>query len=649
MLLILIGRPSTLKAQAATLDSLRAELLIAYRDSTKLNIYLEFASTLLYNDPQLSIYYAQKAADSALEMGDQNKLAISHNSMGIACLEQGKYLTAIEHFQNANQAYAEAGNKEGEAIVQNNIGVLHNNLGDYKESMKHFEESAKLSRQIGDYLGQAISLCNVMAIHIFNNELAEAQHTMLIVEDLIEQNHLNFNISAQKAEYYLAAGKLDAAEIAVEEALSSAQISRKNFDKQKLYLVKSKISASKGQLQSAKGILLNAEQNCLQNGYTSILLDLYQQKADLYGSLSDFKVAYEAQKNYIQLKDSIESTQSYNRFTELDAKYTSEKKENEILEQQQIIAEGQELIARKKNQSLIFIIILVIFILSLIAAMVLLQKKKKTNLLLKKQNEEIKVQRKKIISSIDYAKKIQNSILIKPSTLKEHFAESFIFNKPKDIVSGDFHWFMEKDNEIILAAVDCTGHGVPGAFMSLIANSKLNKIINEKNILVPGEILEALHGEIIHSLQQSTYADHAQDGMDISICRINQAKSSLQIAGANSNVYLIQDGQTNEVKTDGHSIGGVHTKYGLKNSQHFQTHEISYKSGDYLILSTDGFMDQFGGKEHKKLNKKRFMDFLMELSKQDFSKGAETCETFFNGWRGDSQQLDDILMIGAKL
>ncbi|OFY86309.1 MAG: hypothetical protein A3F72_10910 [Bacteroidetes bacterium RIFCSPLOWO2_12_FULL_35_15] len=250
-----------------------------------------------------------------------------------------------------------------------------------------------------------------------------------------------------------------------------------------------------------------------------------------------------------------------------------------------------------------------------------------------------------IKSSINYAKRIQESILPLKNEIKKSFPESFVLFKPRDIVSGDFYWFSKHENRNIIACVDCTGHGVPGAFMSMIGNTILNEIINEKGIETPSEILNLLHERVRQSLKQDLENAETRDGMDISLCVIDTLNSKIQYAGANRPLYIIRKNKLEEIKPNKMPIGG----YQMEEDRRFLNHEISLNSGDTIYLTTDGYADQFGGEKGKKFMVKRFHQLLMEIQDQTMEHQAETLRSTIEKWQGSLEQVDDILLIGIKV
>lgn len=259
-----------------------------------------------------------------------------------------------------------------------------------------------------------------------------------------------------------------------------------------------------------------------------------------------------------------------------------------------------------------------------------------------KQKEEIEYKNKDITDSINYAKRIQEAILPSGEYVKSLFPESFILYKPKDIVSGDFYWLTEKNNKVSIAAADCTGHGVPGAFMSMIGNSLLNEIVNDKGITEPSRVLHFLREGIIRSLKQKGKEGESKDGMDIAFCTIDFHEKRLQYAGANNALFLIRENELIEIKANKFPIGIS------DNQQPFTNNEMSIQEGDAVYLFSDGYADQFGGSEGKKYMRKRFKQSLLDIQQLNMEEQKKQLDKIIMEWRGEIEQVDDILIIGLK-
>lgn len=266
----------------------------------------------------------------------------------------------------------------------------------------------------------------------------------------------------------------------------------------------------------------------------------------------------------------------------------------------------------------------------------------------KKSNKVLSEKNRRITESINYAKRIQHAILIRDEEIRQILPDSFIYFRPLNIVSGDFYWISKHGEKVVVAAIDCTGHGVPGAFMSLICNSILYETIMEKKILDPAEILSRLNTGIINLLRQDTDESDSMDGMELSLCVIDQKASKLEFAGAMNPGFVVKDGKVEVLEADVQTIGGMN--YFLEKSKEakFTTTTLSLEKGMNLYLLSDGFTDQFGGPDNKKFNIKRFKQLLLDIQGKSMPEQKEAIEQALQEWMGQNDQLDDILIMGMR-
>ncbi len=261
------------------------------------------------------------------------------------------------------------------------------------------------------------------------------------------------------------------------------------------------------------------------------------------------------------------------------------------------------------------------------------------------QKEIIEEKNKHITDSIHYAKRIQDATLPDLSLMNQYLENSFVLFKPKDIVSGDFYWIEKKGDEILFAVVDCTGHGVPGAFLSLIGHNSLNQIVNELNILTPSEILGELNKSVNKTLQNNVEGSHIQDGMDMSICSLNVKTNVLQFSGAYNPLYIVNGTEIREIKGDKISIGSS----GNETEKQFTNTVIQLDKNDCIYLFSDGFADQFGGPKGKKFKYSRFKDLLITINRMSMKDQHESLDTTITKWQGDLEQIDDVCIIGISV
>ncbi len=260
---------------------------------------------------------------------------------------------------------------------------------------------------------------------------------------------------------------------------------------------------------------------------------------------------------------------------------------------------------------------------------------------------EIEEKHTEIMDSVNYAQRIQEAILPDKNEIKWHIPDSFILFQPRNIVSGDFYWFTHKNGKSIIAAVDCTGHGVPGAFMSMIGNTLLNQIVNEKGVTEPAHILDLLNEEVNTSLKQSHQDSQSRDGMDIAICSFYQKSSTefdLEYAGANRPLYIFQNDCLIETKANKFPIGGLSYDF----DKIYTNHSFSLHKDDCVYIASDGFADQFNALG-KKLKTKIFKEILQNIHHNPMEEQGAYLKTFINNWKENTEQTDDILVIGIKI
>lgn len=261
---------------------------------------------------------------------------------------------------------------------------------------------------------------------------------------------------------------------------------------------------------------------------------------------------------------------------------------------------------------------------------------------LKERNIEIQKKNTKIMDSIRYAKRIQEALLPEKQFFESLFPNSFVYYKPKDIVSGDFYWCEQIDEKIMFAVVDCTGHGVPGAFMSIVGYNGLNKAVKDcKGNITAGEILKNLNNNVLSTLSNQEQKYQIKDGMDMSLCVIDLKTKTLEFSGARNPLYLVRDEEMTQIKADKKSIGETE-------DYPFITHHVTLKENDVVYLFTDGYADQFGGDKKRKLNYPKFRELLTNASTMKIDSQKETLDSFLEGWQRDEGQVDDICVIGVS-
>ena len=332
-----------------------------------------------------------------------------------------------------------------------------------------------------------------------------------------------------------------------------------------------------------------------------------------------------------------ELKQTYdNEMTEMQTKYETAEKEKEILKQQTELSKNQI-----QKKILFGGLAALLLIIGLVYRSLL--QKKKASAIIEHQKEIVETKNKEILQSIRYSKRLQEAILPPAKLIREKLNKSFVLYKPKDIIAGDFYWLETNREWTLFAAADCTGHGVPGALVSVVCSNALNRAIKEFNLTDPGKILDKVRELVIETFEKSE--SEVKDGMDISLCVLDQQSNILKWAGANNPLWIIRKGANSieEVKPDHQPIG----TYSVQTP--FTTHQIYLKNGDSLYIFTDGFVDQFGGEQGKKFKSSQLKQLLLSVQSKDMDVQQGIIDTAFEKWKRKEEQLDDVCIIGVRV
>jgi serine phosphatase RsbU (regulator of sigma subunit) len=391
--------------------------------------------------------------------------------------------------------------------------------------------------------------------------------------------------------------------------------------------------------------------------------------AEIYAEKNNYRSAYNYLQEHIKIKSSFQDGQRLKMADELEARFQSEKKEVEIsalkaeqslqtmiISAQKNDLEHQEQL-RSKEKNLIYA--LGFILLSLIVTVIVFwrnnQQRKRFTEDLKQKNAEIEKvnleidkalghleeKNEEITDSINYAKRIQAAILPSKKTLASHLNEAFVLYLPKDIVAGDFYWTERVGDTILFAVADCTGHGVPGAMVSVVCHNALNSTTKQMGLTDPGEILDATTQLVLKQFEKSEEA--VNDGMDIALCSFNTKTRKLHYAGANTPLLLVRDNEVIKYKSTRQPVG----KY--TNRVKFESNEIPIQKGDTIYMSSDGYSDQFGGEKGKKFLNKRLRELLITISKRPISEQLTLLHDHFQDWKQEYEQVDDVCILGARV
>ncbi|MES2285997.1 MAG: tetratricopeptide repeat protein [Bacteroidota bacterium] len=587
-------------------------------------------------------------------IGDKKGIANSYGNIGVIYYDQGNYPEALKNQLIALKIREELGDKTTIAATYNNIGLIYWRQGSYSEALKNHKMSLKMKQEKEDKKGIAASYNNIGNVYedlgdnfgALNNYLAAAKTFELIRSKkgiAVTYNNIG-NIYFKLRNYSQALKNFQA----------SLKIKIETGDKDGMansYVSLGSLYIKLNKLEEAKKMLNEALSLSKEIGSKDIIKASYNSLSELDSTQGDWKNAYEHHKLFMVYRDSLLNEENTKKTVQAQMQYDFDKQVSNTQAEQEkkdslIIVESrkQKLILLFVLSGLLFVIIFSGFIFRSLRItrkqkQIIEIKSSETNL----QKKIIEEKNKDITDSIHYAKRIQDALLREEEHVSKHLPEHFILFLPKDIVSGDFYWGAEKQGYWYFAAVDCTGHGVPGAVMSMLGISFLNDIVSSEALLSPAEVLDQLKNKVVKELRQTGEAGGSKDGMDISIGRLNLKTNDLQWAGANNPLNFIRNGQLEVLKADKQPIG-----YHPKNHP-FTNHEIQLKKGDSIFIYSDGYADQFGGPNGKKFKYKQLEDLLIANNHLPLTDQKEILKKCFTEWKGNLEQVDDVCVFGVRI
>lgn len=417
-----------------------------------------------------------------------------------------------------------------------------------------------------------------------------------------------------------------------------------------------------GNYENAIEFLLKSEQIKLELNDNFGLISTYENISEAYAGARDYLQAYDYLKKYFDLYQKLRGMEVARLSAEIEARMISEQKEAVIKQlqtekelkeltiesQRRDIAQKEQIAKNERNFLYAMSGVAVLLIIALFffwrnnrqrqAHNIELQDK---NQEISKAKEQIEIKNQEIIDSINYAKRIQAAILPSDELVTHAFKNIFILYQPKDIVAGDFYWITKKDERIFFAVADCTGHGVPGAMVSVVCHNALNRSLLEFDLNTPNEILDKATELVIAHFDRSK--DDLKDGMDIALCSYNPVTKVLHYSGANIPFWMVRNGEMVETRPDKQPVG----RHAIRTP--FTLHEIQLQEGDVIYLSSDGFPDQFGGEKWKKLKYAPFKNELLSIHQQEMPEQEKHLISFFENWKGKAEQIDDICVMGVRV
>ncbi len=630
-----------------------------------------------------ALIYYQQSFNTYENLNDTLGMATTLNNIAIIYDNQGDIPKALELYFKSLKVLEKVGNKKRIAIAINNIGYVYSNQGENEKALEYYNKNLKICDEINDKEGVALAYNNIGVVYDNRGQLSEAienYHRSLEIQESIN-NKRGIAVGLNNLGFvYKKKGELD---IALDYYKRSIPVYKEIGHKQGIaisFINIGTIYQSKNNIEQAltygeKGLVIAQE-----IGFP----DIIQKAAGLLSSVLEqqgkFPQAIKMYKLHITMRDSINDKKNQKAAIRQQAKYEYEKqKAIDDAENEKLLAiekekeEKQRLIsyATAGGLGLTGIFLFIVFN--------RLRVTRQQKLIIEEQKDEVENQRdiantqkviveeknKEILESITYAKRIQEAILPPPRLVKEWLTESFIFYKPKDIVAGDFYWmetatYKVKGKEktlVYFAAADCTGHGVPGAMVSVVCANALNRAIKEFELIEPGQVLDKVTELVLTAFEKSE--EDIKDGMDIALCALDISSKKIFYSGANNPLYRItsiktkvaedlkitktNDFQLIEYKATKQPVGAYDNKV------EFVTQEIQLEPGDAIYVFSDGFADQFGGEKGKKYKYSTFRNCLLDNFSHSMEKQKQLLEQEFNDWKGEIEQVDDVCVIGVKI
>ena len=624
---------------------------------------------------QKSISFYQQSLEKSEAIGYLKGIASCLGNMGQIYLDQGNYYKGLEYFQRTLSITEKIGDQHRVSMTYNNIGEIYNQQHNYPKAIEYYHKSLAISESIHS---ESLVLYGYLNLGDVYAKIDDKTKAFEYLQKTIKKGILTGekqivgtaygilgNMYEKQKDYELASENYNKALNIYEEIDDKQYISLTLLDLASVHIKNGRHRDALPLVQ--RGLLLAKKMNILVEQYRA-----HDQLSQVYASTGNYKLAYEHHRIYKQLNDSVYNSNNQKKIITLEYEYKYEKdKQAAELEIQKKEAINK---AEKKQQQIVLFSFIFGFVFMLLLAILAYRSyllKHKTNIALTEQKQEIEEKNEELLqlneeivsqkteisiqkediekknrnltASIHYAQRIQNAFLPRPEVLSSYFPQSFILFKPRDIVSGDFYWIKQIRNFVFIAAADCTGHGVPGAFMSMLGTALLNEIVRNEQVKSAAEILDQLRDLVKSSLQQTGQRGETQDGMDISLCVFDLDNSTIQFAGANSPLYLVRDAQLVEYGADKMPIG-IHPK----DDRLFCNHEIQMKKNDIVYVFSDGYHSQVGGLRNEKFKTKRLKDTLLQIGNRSMDDQKKILEQTLQDWKGDKKQIDDILLLGIR-
>ena len=601
---------------------------------------------------------AQAKTDSLFfwskEINYKEGVAESYNLKGVINRDQSNLRDALDNYLSALKLFEELKLPVKVAGIQNNIGLIYAEIKEYRTALAYYFKAVKINEQSKGKTRLALNYNNIATCYQKLNQFSSAKTYLnrslklrMEAQDTIGMAMAYHNIGLTQQ----LTNNMDSAILFFNLSLKYLSSMDENIGHAYNYLELGNTYLQKGDLKAAENYLINSLRIADKSELEGIKIEAYKYLSHVYENKNDFEKAYKFQNLFLNSKEQIESDENKNEILKKELEYDFNKRQA----LQRLEAENKQAVTNaeiRSQKKLMTYVIIALIVLSGLILIVLRSyfQKRRANFIISKQKEIVEHKNKEITDSINYAKYIQTALLPSDKTIAALNLDCFILFKPKDIVSGDFYWLHQSKTEeaIYIAAVDCTGHGVPGALVSVVGNNGLNRCVDEFGIKDTGKILDKLSELVEETFENSD--NELKDGMDISLLKIynsdfGSGKLKVQWSGANNPLWIIRD-KSNlvvEIKADKQPIG----KFIHKNF--FASHNLEFEKGDRLYLFSDGFADQFGGEKGKKFKYKQLEEVLIAGKQLKMQEQKMQLDDVFLLWKRSFEQVDDVCVIGIQL
>ena len=606
---------------------------IGYHESTKGNI-------------KEALVFYKKGLKIQEEINSKEGMATSHNNIGTVYKKQGDVPTALEHYHKSLKLYQEIDNISGLGQALNNIGNTYHEQGDPNLALEYFHRGRNLYKKAGDERSEATILNNIgysyfkkenisKALDYYNQsiDIRKKMNDIRGIATCYNNIASAYNYQGdvdQAMDYYLKSNKIYK-ELGYKLGLSTSSINV------------ARVYYSQGDKNEAKKHAQLGLEIAEEVGSPTNIQSAAKLLSEIYGDENKGMKAFEMHKLYIVMRDSVKNQNNEKALIQQNAKYQYEKEKTiDDAERDKLIALKQK---EKEKQTIISYGAVLGLLLAVGFAFFVFSRLKIT----RKQKLLIEAQKGEIVDSITYAKRIQKAILPTPELVSKLLPDSFIYYKPKDIIAGDFYWVEKVGDKVFFAVADCTGHGVPGAMVSVVCNNALNSSLKEFDLQDPGAILDKTKEIVVEQFNKTNNTapslENIRDGMDIALCVLNIKTNELQYSGAYNPLWLVRGGSNviEEIKADRQPIGKIDKK------KSFTTNIVKLQKSDTIYLFTDGFADQFGGDKGKKMMMKPFKKFLLSITNKTMPEQRTAIKTHFKSWKGNLEQVDDVCVMGVRI